>query len=102
MAKSAALLLAALLCGSVAYAKTPKPAASPPPKADPALLEFLGSWQASDGTWVDPMTFARIDPDKLAAEHARHTGKPVPPSKKANPDGTPPGAEQGRASWHAG
>lgn len=101
MAKSAAFLLAALLCGSAAYAKTPKPTA-PPPKADPALLEFLGSWQASDGTWVDPMTFARIDPDKLAAEHASRNGKPVPPSKKANPEGTPPGAEQSRASWHAG
>ena len=101
MAKSAALLLAALLCGGAAYAKTPKPAA-PPPKADPALLEFLGSWQASDGTWVDPMTFATIDPDKLAAEHARHTGKPLPPSKKTNPDGTPPGAEQSRALWYAG
>lgn len=101
MVKSAVLLMAALLCGSAAYAKTPKPAA-PPPKADPALLEFLGSWQSSDGTWVDPMTFARIDPEKLTAEHARQTGKPVPPSKKANPDGTPPGAEQSRASWHAG
>ena len=101
MAKFSALFLAALLGGAAAFASAPKTAA-PPPKADPALLEFLGSWQTSDGKWVDPMTFARIDPDKLAAEHARHTGKPLPPSKSGNPGGTPPGGDEGRDSWHAG
>lgn len=54
--------------------KTPTPAAS-----DPELLEFLADWQGADGRWVDPMTFARIDPAKVAADEARHHGKtPVP------------------------
>lgn len=54
--------------------KTPIPAAS-----DPELLEFLADWQGADGRWVDPMTFARIDPAKVAADEARRHGKtPVP------------------------
>lgn len=98
MAKFAVLYLAALLAGAAAFAgpaKTAAPAA-PPPKADPALLEFLGSWQGSDGKWVDPMTFARIDPARLVAEHARRTGKPLTPPKGANPGNTPPGGDESR------
>ena len=91
-----ALSLAALLCGAAAFAGTTKNAAPLPPKADPALLEFLGSWQGSDGKWVDPMTFARIDPARLVAEHARHTGKPLTPAKGANPGNTPPGGDASR------
>lgn len=101
MAKFAAVFLGTLLCSAAVFAQAPK-AATPPPKADPALLEFLGSWQTSDGKWVDPMTFARIDPEKLADEHARHTGKPVPPTKSGNPGNTPPGGDESRSSWHAG
>lgn len=54
--------------------KTPTPAAAP----DPELVEFLADWQGADGRWVDPMTFARIDPARVTDE-ARHHGKiPVP------------------------
>ncbi len=46
-------------------------AASPAPAqkaaVDPELLEFLADWQGADGSWVDPMTFARIDPTKVKA-----------------------------------
>ena len=96
MAKFSALSLAALLCSAAAFAGTAKTAVPPPPKADPALLEFLGSWQSSDGKWVDPMTFARVDPARQAAEHARHTGKPLTPPKGANPGDTPPGGDESR------
>lgn len=101
MVKLGTLLLTALLGGAAAFAHVPK-TASPPPKADLALLEFLGSWQTSDGKWVDPMTFARIDPDKLTAEHARHSGKPVPPAKAGGPGSTPPASDESRDVWHAG
>ncbi|MGB9428555.1 MAG: hypothetical protein WCC11_01545 [Gammaproteobacteria bacterium] len=84
--------MTALLFSAPVFASQQK-SVVPPPKADPALLEFLGSWQGADGKWVDPMTFARIDPDKLAAEHARREGKPLPPSKDANAGKTPPDAE---------
>ncbi|MGA9852940.1 MAG: hypothetical protein WBR15_08430 [Gammaproteobacteria bacterium] len=90
MAKYAWLMVTALLCTVPVFAANPKPATPPPPKADPALLEFLGSWQGADGKWVDPMTFASIDPDKLAAENARREGKPLPP-KETPPGKTPPG-----------
>jgi len=95
MAKFPTLLVAVLLLIAPAFAATQR-TPTPPPKADPALLEFLGSWQTSDGKWVDPMTFARIDPNKLAAEHARHTGKPLPPPKDLNPGNTPSGDEETR------
>lgn len=57
----------------------------PPTKVDPELLEFLGSWQSSDGAWVDPMTFARIDPGKLADGQTRQEGKPAPAVKEPPP-----------------
>ncbi|HEX5340693.1 MAG TPA: hypothetical protein VFX47_07405 [Gammaproteobacteria bacterium] len=44
-------------------------------KPDPALLEFLGTWESPDGSWVDPMTFARIDPDKTRQDKTRRDGK---------------------------
>lgn len=95
MVKHACWLTVALLLIAPAFAGNEKPATPPPPKADPALLEFLGSWQASDGQWVDPMTFARIDPAKLAAEHARREGKPLPSAKDSNLDKTPPDDSRG-------
>lgn len=95
MAKLPTLLFTMLLLVAPAFAATQK-TVSPPPKADPALLEFLGSWQTQDGKWVDPMTFARIDPGKLAAEHAHHTDKPLPPLKDGHPGNPLSGGEQGR------
>ncbi len=74
-------LMTALLFAIPVFAADQKPVA-PPPKADPALLEFLGSWRGSDGAWLDPMTFARIDPGKLAEEKAPRGGKPPVPAKQ--------------------
>ncbi|MDE2091297.1 MAG: hypothetical protein KGJ08_05300 [Gammaproteobacteria bacterium] len=84
MDKKAWLLTTALLMITPAFAADQKPVM--PPQADPELLEFLGSWQSSDGAWVDPMTFARIDPSKLAEDKVRHEGKPMPPVKEPPPN----------------
>lgn len=67
---AAVLILANLpfLASAKTAIKHTKPAAHKP---DPALLEFLGTWESPDGQWVDPMTFARINPDKMP-----HNGKP--------------------------
>ena len=61
--------------------KTPTPAAS----TDPELVEFLADWQGADGRWVDPMTFARIDPAKVTDEARRHGKTPVPPAGTGAP-----------------
>jgi len=84
MVKQGWLVMTALLLAIPVFAADQKPVA-PPPKADPALLEFLGSWRGSDGEWLDPMTFARIDPGKLAEEKARREGKPPVPAKQPPP-----------------
>ena len=84
MVKHGWLVPAVLLVAFPVFAAEQKPAPAPP-KADPELLEFLGSWQGSDGKWVDPMTFARIDPGKLAADKARHASKTPPPPAKQPP-----------------
>jgi hypothetical protein len=55
-------------------------------KPDPALLEFLGTWESRDGRWVDPMTFARIDPDKTQQDKARQDGKLPETAKPPNKD----------------
>lgn len=73
-----------LLLAISVFAADQKPV-QPPPKVDPELLEFLGSWQGSDGMWVDPMTFARIDPGKLADDKTRPEGKPMPAVKQPPP-----------------
>lgn len=95
---TARLLRAALLLGLSCAAlplladtpKTPTPAAGP----DPELMEFLADWQGADGRWVDPMTFARIDPAKVAADEARRHGKtPVPAAGTGAP-----GSDSKRAS----
>jgi len=79
------LLMAALLFATSVFAADQKPV-QPPPKADPELLEFLGTWQGSDGTWVDPMAFARIDPGKLTENRTTHEGKSTPPAKEPPPN----------------
>lgn len=72
------LALAMLACLWPAYAGNgPQPPA--PANPDPALLEFLGSWQGPDGHWVDPMMFAELDPDKLKEQTVPQDGKPLPP-----------------------
>lgn len=83
MASHSGLLLAALLV-LPAWADNPAPKTpAPPPQADPELIEFIGSWQGANGQWVDPMTFASIDPAKLKAAH---DGKPKD-DKAPNSDG---------------
>lgn len=84
MVKQAGLLMMALLLSAPAFAGHPE-SVPPAPKADPALLEFIGSWQSSDGKWVDPMTFVRVNPEKLAGEKSRRAGTPAPASAKLPP-----------------
>jgi hypothetical protein len=76
-------------------ASTPAPAAAVPTDAD--ALEFLADWQGDDGQWVDPMTFMRIDPAKVAAEDSRRHGKaPVTPPAVGTSPGTQPAGTDGR------
>lgn len=52
------------------------------------LLDFLADWQGDDGQWVDPMTFERIDPSKVASAKPPHQAKPPaapPPAGTATP-----------------
>ncbi len=67
------LLPLALVAGSLQASDT---SVAP---ADPMVLDFMADWQGSDGQWVDPMTFARIDPAKVRADDAKRHGKtPIP------------------------
>ena len=75
------MLIAGLLWATGTYAADHKSAPSVP-KADPELLEFIGSWQGGDTGGVDPMMFARIDPKKLSRDTARQPVKPVPHAKQ--------------------
>ena len=70
------LPLLALLILSCAGGAAPAPAKQAP--VDPALLEFLADWQATDGSWVDPMTFTRIDPSKVRADKRDPVPAPAP------------------------
>jgi hypothetical protein len=58
------------------------PAATLP---DPELLEFLVDWQDAAGHWVDPLTFAQIDPAAVAAHDARAHSKPPAPATQVHP-----------------
>jgi hypothetical protein len=77
--------LALATAPALAAHKTPSKHPVAAQKPDPALLEFLGTWESPDGRWVDPMTFARIEPDKAQQDKARRDGKlpaaAKPPSK---------------------
>lgn len=78
----ARLPLLALLVMSCAAGAAPGPAPKQGP-VDPDLLEFLADWQAADGSWVDPMTFSRIDPAKVRKD-AREPA-PAPAAATAVP-----------------
>ncbi len=74
-------LLALLIPLSCAAGTATAPAAKQA-AVDPELLEFLADWQAPDGSWVDPMTFARIDPAKLA-KPSKPASAPPPAATRA-------------------
>jgi hypothetical protein len=69
------LALPLFLASGAPFAAAP---AAQPAAVDPELLEFLADWQGADGNWVDPMTFARIDPAKIKADDTRHETSPTP------------------------
>jgi hypothetical protein len=69
------LALPLFLASGAPYAAVP---AAQPGAVDPELLEFLADWQGADGNWVDPMTFARIDPAKIKTDDSRHSPSSVP------------------------
>lgn len=79
------LLMAGLLSVIPVFANDHKPI-KPAPKADPELLEFLGSWRGGDGNGIDPLMFAHVDPVKLTKAKHQKADKPVPPSKDQPPN----------------
>ena len=97
-----ALLLAFSTSALPLMAEVPPPATSKPASVaaaptDADALEFLADWQGGDGQWVDPMTFMRIDPAKVAAEDSRRNRKaPVAPPAVGTSPGTQPGGTDGR------
>ncbi|HLW73703.1 MAG TPA: hypothetical protein VKT74_01390 [Gammaproteobacteria bacterium] len=91
---SGALFLALCTAALPLLGGTP---AAPPPPADADVLDFLADWQGDDGQWVDPMTFMRIDPAKVAADESRRHGKaPVTPPAVGTSPGTQPAGTVGR------
>lgn len=92
-----ALLLALTTATLPLWAHVPPPAPTRAPAAtaptDADALEFLADWQGDDGQWVDPMTFTRIDPAKVATGDARRRGKTPVTSPAA---GTAPAGTSGR------
>lgn len=67
--------------------------------ADDKVLDFIADWQGDDGQWVDPMTFARIDPAKVKAEDDRRHGRPQAPANEPAP---PPATGAPAATFSAG
>ena len=98
-----ALLLALSTAALPLMADVPPPASTPTPSAaaptDADALEFLADWQGDDGQWVDPMTFMRIDPAKVAAGESRHRSKlpTTPPAVGTSPSAQPAGSDSRRA-----
>ena len=60
------IVLTLLIWGAVATAEPPTPMAS-----EQEFLEFLGSWELEDGTWVNPLDFLGPDDDKIPNETAK-------------------------------
>ena len=85
------------LCFSLPLHAADKPAPAPAAAtaADPALIAFLADWQGKDGQWVDPLTFADIDPAKVKAEEAKRHGKS--PAPAGHSGAVPAAGEGGRA-----
>ncbi len=84
------LLRLALLPALLAVAPTLLADTAPkPPAPDSDLLEFMADWQGNDGQWVDPMTFARIDPAKVEPKTRppERTTAPAPSTAPADSNG---------------
>lgn len=74
------LMIAVLLVAPLVAAAPPD--AEPLPDMD--FLEFLGSWQAQDGQWVDPLQVEDFPPGELEAEKDTRQNrgkKPTNPGK---------------------
>ena len=93
----AALLPGLMLIAPLHAADKPAPvhASAAASAADPALIEFLADWLGTDGQWVDPLTFADVDPTKVKADAARRHGKS--PAPAGHSGAAPAAAEGGRA-----
>ena len=91
----AALLPGLLLSLPLHAAAKPAPAHAASTRADPALIEFLADWQGKDGQWVDPLTFADIDPAKVKADEAKRHGRSSAPAGHSG--AAPAAGEGGRA-----
>lgn len=64
---TAGLSLPVFAAGPKLVVPAPKVVTPAPVKVSPALLEFIGTWQTSDGQLVDPMMFASINFVQLQA-----------------------------------
>jgi hypothetical protein len=74
------VLSLALAAGPVLATDKPAPPASDS-KRDAGVIGFMADWQDDSGQWLDPMTFARIDPAKVKADDAKRRGKTsLPPA----------------------
>lgn len=84
------LSLPAFAAGSKLVVPAPHIAKLSPVKVDPAVLEFIGTWQTSDGQLVDPMMFASINLVQLQALPEQLREKPRAPAGAAGsvPDKT--------------
>lgn len=59
---------ALLLIAAGAAAAGDQAAAENPAVPDPALLEYLGSFPAEEGEWVDPLELAEVEATELRNE----------------------------------
>ena len=50
------------------------------------LLEFLGSFETEDGTWVDPWALRDAGPQPAGSPGAEETGRPEGPRKEERGD----------------
>ncbi len=86
MLKRCGLVISLLLAGAAALAAPPVavPAAATA-VPDEKTLEFLADWQGADGQFVDPMTFATVNPAKTPAKRPLSRKPPLPGSRSAPP-----------------
>jgi len=60
------VVITLMIWGAVATGESPTPIAS-----EQEFLEFLGSWELEDGTWVNPLDFLGPDDDTITDETAK-------------------------------